>query len=109
MIWLLVALGAGTGTGLRWGAGRLLDGERWPSGTLLVNLVGSFLLGLFSALALDGAQLALLGTGLCGGLTTFSSWMVQTSSRGPRLGATHLTLTLVGSLALCWLGFVIGA
>ena len=45
MTWLLVALGAAVGAPLRYVAGHLLDG-RLPRGTILVNWVGSFLLGL---------------------------------------------------------------
>lgn len=108
MIWLLVALGAGAGAGARFTAGRLLDG-RWPTGTMLVNLAGSFLLGVLSALALGGSATALLGTGFCGGVTTFSSLVGQSVDRGPRLGAAYLAVTVVGSLVACWVGFVLVA
>ncbi|MCW2758191.1 MAG: hypothetical protein JWO46_1937 [Nocardioidaceae bacterium] len=108
MTWLLVALGAGIGSGLRYTASRLLD-DTWPRGTFLVNTVGSFLLGLFTGLALDGSAIALLGTGFCGGLTTFSSLLVQSVDRGPRRGSTYLLVTVAVSLLACWLGFVLGA
>ena len=52
MTWLLVALGAAVGAPLRYVAGHLLDG-RLPRGTILVNWVGSLLLGWFSGLGLD--------------------------------------------------------
>jgi len=66
---------------------RLL-GERFPWGTLAVNAVGSFLLGLLLALvagvesgwlASDGAQVFAM-IGFCGGLTTFSTFSLQTFS-----------------------------
>jgi fluoride exporter len=101
---LLVALGAAVGAPLRYLAGHLLD-ERFPTGTLVVNLAGSFLLGLFTGLGLGGSATALLGTGFCGALTTFSSFAVQTHDRGLRLGTLNVLLTVVPALALCALGF----
>ena len=55
MTWLLVALGAAVGAPLRYVAGHLLDG-RFHRGTILVNWVGSLLLGWFSGLGLDRAR-----------------------------------------------------
>ena len=80
MTGLLVALGAALGAPLRYLAGRLLD-ERWHGrlhwGTLLVNLAGSFLLGGLAGAAVEGRAMALIGTGFCGGLTTYSAFAVQ--------------------------------
>jgi CrcB protein len=106
--WLLVALGAAVGAPLRYAAGHLLDG-RLPRGTILVNWVGSLLLGWFSGVGLGGHLLALLGVGFCGALTTYSSFAVQTHDRGPRLGSVNVVVTLVPALLLCWLGFVLGS
>ena len=108
MTWLLVALGAAVGAPLRYVAGHFLDG-RLPRGTILVNWTGSLLLGWFSGLGLTGDPLALLGTGFCGGLTTFSSFALQTHDRGARLGAVNVVLTVVPALALCAVGFWVGA
>jgi CrcB protein len=106
--WLLVALGAAVGSPLRLLAAHHLDG-RLPRGTVAVNWVGSFLLGWFAGLGLSGDALALLGTGFCGGLTTYSSFAVQAHARGPRLGTATVVLTLVPALLLAGLGFVLGA
>ncbi len=108
MTWLLVALGAAVGAPLRYVAGHVLDG-RLPRGTILVNWVGSFLLGAFTGLALGGQATALLGTGFCGALTTYSSFAVQSHDRGPRLGTLNVVVTLVPALLLCGLGFWLGA
>lgn len=56
--------------------------EGWPWGTFAVNLVGAFLLGYFATrlqerLPLSSYRRPLLGTGLCGGLTTFSTMQVE--------------------------------
>lgn len=104
---LLVALGAAVGAPLRY-----LAGQRWgrdlPAGTLAVNVVGSFLLGLFSAWSLGEHALALLGTGFCGGLTTYSAFAVQTYERGFGRGSAYAALTIVTSLAVCAGGFWLG-
>lgn len=105
---LLVALGAAVGAPLRFAWGHLADG-RWPVGTLLVNVLGSGLLGYFSGLALGGDTLALLGVGFCGALTTWSGLAVQGVERGPRLGAAYVAVTVVLALAACFAGFAAGA
>jgi CrcB protein len=103
---LLVALGAAVGAPVRFLAGHWLDGRlHW--GTLLVNLAGSFVLGAVVGAALDGNLLALLGTGFCGGLTTYSSFAVQTVDGGPRRGPTYAVVTVGGCLLLATLGHAV--
>jgi CrcB protein len=106
--WVLVAVGAAVGAPLRYVAGHLLDG-RFHRGTILVNWVGSLLLGLFSGLGLTGHAMALLGTGFCGGLTTYSSFAVQAHDRGRAYGSVIVVATVVPALLLCGLGFLLGA
>ena len=59
------------------------DPAHWPWPTFVVNIVGAFLLGYFSTRLLErlpqsSYRRPLLGTGLCGGLTTFSTMQVET-------------------------------
>ncbi|KZS79402.1 camphor resistance protein CrcB [Mycobacterium kansasii] len=59
------------------------DPARWPWPTFTVNIVGAFLVGYFTTRLLERLPLSsyrrpLLGTGLCGGLTTFSTMQVET-------------------------------
>lgn len=59
------------------------DPARWPWPTFVVNIVGAFLLGYFTTRLLERLPMSsyrrpLLGTGLCGGLTTFSTMQVET-------------------------------
>ena len=108
MTWVLVAVGAAVGAPLRYVAGHLLDG-RFHHGTILVNWVGSLLLGLFSGLGLTGHAMALLGTGFCGGLTTYSSFAVQAHDRGRADGSVIVVATVIPALLLCGLGFALGA
>lgn len=108
----MVALGAAVGAPLRWLVGRRLDSADRPLGTLTVNVVGSFVLGLLAGLAIDGDALALLGTGFCGGLTTYSTFAVQSHGllrRAPLQGAVYVLATVGLGLAACWAGFVLGA
>ena len=53
--------------------------------------------------------MALLGTGFCGGLTTYSSFAVQAHDRGRACGALASWCTVVPALLLCALGFLLGA
>lgn len=104
---LLVAAGAAVGAPLRYLLGHYLD-EEFPTGTLLANLAGSFLLGLFSAMSLSGEALALLGTGFCGAFTTYSAFAVKAVERGRVSGTAYAVFTVFWSLVACWLGFLLG-
>ncbi|HUB55982.1 MAG TPA: fluoride efflux transporter CrcB [Mycobacterium sp.] len=80
-----VFTGGALGTLARTGLSSLVaaDPTRWPWPTFTVNVVGAFLLGYFTTRLLERLPLSsyrrpLLGTGLCGGLTTFSTMQVET-------------------------------
>jgi CrcB protein len=80
MTWLLVAIGAAVGAPARYLLDRAVQSRHlgtWPWGTMTVNVLGSFVLGLvaaaFRAAGPDAAVTALIGTGLCGALTTYST------------------------------------
>ncbi len=105
---LLVAVGAAFGAPLRHVLGQLLD-RRFPWGLLVVNTTGSGLFGLFAALSLDDAGWALLGTGFCGGFTSFSSFAVQSLERPPRTATTYVVATTVLAIGACAGGWVLGA
>ncbi len=104
---LWVALGAAVGAPLRYVVATWLDDEL-PWGTLAVNVVGSFVLGLLVALSVDGDAYALLGVGFCGGLTTYSSFAVQTARLGTRRGTPYAAATIVLSVAAAGLGYAVG-
>jgi fluoride exporter len=80
-----VFVGGALGTLARAGLAILAnpDPGRWPWPTFAVNVVGAFLVGYFTTRLLERLPLSsyrrpLLGTGLCGGLTTFSTMQVET-------------------------------
>ena len=82
---LLIGLGGFVGSTLRYLTVRLVDSKfntLFPFGTLTVNIVGSFLLGLVFMLATRKAGLTenarlFLGVGFCGGFTTFSAFAME--------------------------------
>jgi fluoride exporter len=108
----MVALGAAVGAPLRLLAGHFLDRHHgsytahW--GTLVVNLVGSAMLGWLVGHGIDGNRLALLGTGFCGALTTYSAVAVQSVNRGGWRGLAYAVGTVVGCLATAWVGYSLG-
>ncbi|WP_232676650.1 CrcB family protein [Nocardioides sp. R-C-SC26] len=107
---LLVVLGAVLGGPARLWTTALLDRpptRGWPRGTLAVNVAGSGLLGLFSALALADAAAALLGVGFCGTFTTYSAFAVQTHRLGRR-GVAYAVTTLTTCIVAATIGAVAG-
>jgi CrcB protein len=116
LLWVCVALLCGAGAVLR----VVLDGAvqgrlagRFPSGTLAVNTLGSFLLGLLHGAGVTGDALLLSGTALLGSFTTFSTWMVQTerlaSDGEGRLAVANILGSLAVGVAACALGWAIAA
>ncbi len=113
---LLVGLGGAAGSIARYHLG-LVAARRWPGlpwGTLLVNLVGSFLLALLMGLWLEGRVAeptrVALGVGVLGGFTTYSSFnyemlaMLEAGAYGR--AAAYVAATLLGCLALGLLGWL---
>ncbi len=86
--WVTVAVGGALGSlGRFWLTGVMLGltGPRFPWGTLLINVAGSFVIGLVAGLTLTPERIGLhpdlrifLMTGVCGGFTTFSAFSLQT-------------------------------
>lgn len=102
---LLVVLGGVAGGAVRYVVGRRLDG-RIHAGTLLVNVVASLILGALAHAAVSGHLLALLGTGFCGALSTYSSVAVQAVDHDDRrLGAAYAVGTVLVCLLAAWLGW----
>lgn len=103
LLWTGVGLLGGLGGVARVVVGSLVTqrvGDRFPAGTLTVNLSGAALLGLLSGFALHGDAMLLAGTALVGGYTTFSAWMLESERLGERGEGRLLALNLAGSLAL---------
>jgi fluoride exporter len=116
VIWVAVALLGGLGAVLRARLDafvQLRAASLFPLGTLVVNLVGSFCLGLLTGLAVTGDALLLAGTALLGSFTTFSTWMLETvrlAEEGEgRLGLGNLGVSFAAGIAAALAGWLLGA
>lgn len=82
-------------------------------GTAAVNLAGALLLGLLVGLVggadSDATSLAVLGTGALGGLTTFSTWMLDTMDRPAAHEVPAMLVTLFVGMVLAGAGWLVGA
>ncbi len=121
--YLAVMLGGAAGTGLRmWLSGLLATryGETFPIGTLVVNVVGCFVIGAFAGLTgPDGLFFTspltrqVVTIGVLGGFTTFSSFGLQTFSLIADGDWLRAGLNAILSLVLCivavWVGHIVAA
>ncbi len=120
-LYLLIAIGGALGSVMRFAMSGFVAqqaGEAFPWGTLLVNVLGSFIIGFFATFTgPDGRYLVssagrqFFMTGVMGGFTTFSSFSLQTlalSREGEWLRAGG---NVVGSVVLClvavWIGHLL--
>lgn len=122
--WTYLAVGAGSVVGgvTRWLAAESM--HAWfalgpPWATLFVNVTGSFLIGLYVALAGPEGRLQagtvqrhFVMTGICGGYTTFSIFSLETvrlfEAGQFRLAAIGMAASLAGWLAAVWCGYGLG-
>jgi len=120
MIYLWVALGGAVGTVARFwlsNAAAAAWGLTFPWGTLLINVIGSFVIGFFGTLTVEIPRFAVapeirvfVMVGLCGGFTTFSAFSLQTVELA-RIGewqraGWYIAASVVLCLLVCWLGVV---
>lgn len=115
-VWIGAAALGGLGALLRFGLDELVQlraGGELPVGTLLVNLLGSFGLGLLTGLSVTGDGLFLAGTALLGSFTTFSTWMLETERLAEEgeggLGLVNLAVSVAGGFAAAAAGWALGA
>lgn len=112
MIPLAVALGAAIGAPARYFTDRFVQSRTesvFPWGTLTVNAAGSLALGALVGSGASGTIVALLGTGFCGALTTYSTFGYETHrlmrDRSMLLAALNVLGSLVVGLAAASLGY----
>ena len=120
--WLAVAAGGALGSLARfWLAAAMtaLTGPRFPWGTLLINVLGSFVIGLVGAATMAPARVGMppevrvfLMVGVCGGFTTFSAFSLQTlellqaAEFWPAVGYAAASVALC--LVAVWTGWLAG-
>ncbi|SDD08034.1 fluoride efflux transporter FluC [Auraticoccus monumenti] len=114
--WLAVALGGFLGGALRGWLATVLPpaGDGLPRAVLLCNVAGSFALGLATALLLPGSPAAaLVGTGFCGALTTWSTFSLDVVSlleqRRRRTALGYVLTTAGAGLLAAAVGLTLGS
>ena len=115
---LVVALGGGIGACLRYLIGLIPLKEPFvfPVKTLVINLLGCFVIGLVASLALKNSSLSsklvlFVKTGLCGGFTTFSTFALETETLiktgQSEQAVLYVALSVVAGVGLAFAGQVI--
>jgi CrcB protein len=109
--WVAVAIGGALGSMARFwltGAMTTLTGPRFPWGTLLINVLGSFVIGLVAGITLTPVRISMhpdirifLMTGVCGGFTTFSAFSLQTLDLLQTGNVVPAFGYAIGSVILC--------
>ncbi|WP_329196924.1 fluoride efflux transporter CrcB [Streptomyces sp. NBC_01435] len=106
MNWLLVIVGAAVGAPLRYLTDRAVQSRHdsvFPWGTFTVNVSGSLVLGLLTGAVAAGAASShlqlLTGTGLCGALTTYSTFSYETLRLAEDGAGSYAVANVVGSVA----------
>ena len=121
--YLWIAVGSALGGMARYwcsGVAARLIGETFPWGTIIVNIVGSFIIGFFATLTgPDGRIFAdtltrqFVMIGLCGGYTTFSSFSLQTLALVQDgewlLASANIALSVIACLLAVWAGYALAA
>jgi CrcB protein len=123
LAYLWVAVGGALGSVGRFWINNLISnkfGEVFPLGTLVINVTGSFLIGIFAAMSDPEGRMAaspgvrqFLMIGVCGGYTTFSSFSLQTLRLAQDRQWLYAGGNVILSVGLCliavWLGYVVGS
>ena len=120
--YLAVAAGGALGSVARfWLVGVMtsLTGPRFPWGTLLINVLGSLVIGIVAGFTLTPGRIGIhpdlrifLMVGICGGFTTFSSFslqtleLIQSSDVIPAIG--YIAGSVILCLAFVWAGWILG-
>ncbi len=115
MEYLFVALGGALGASARFGVTNLsfLSGLEFPFGTLLINVVGSFIIGIIAGIATRSSVLSrnlilFLKVGVCGGFTTFSSFSLEVFDLFAQQKYVSACLYMGASVIGCVIGVALG-
>lgn len=120
-MFILAGIGGIFGACARFGLGALVNrklksASPFPAGTFVINVTGSFILGLLASWHLAGSLgeslWLLLGVGFCGAYTTFSTFGTETitliDTKRFKLAALYVIISVLLGLIFAWLGFILG-
>jgi fluoride exporter len=114
-IWGSVALLGGAGAVARFAVDSMIErraNTEFPLGTFVINMTGTFLLALLTAATIGSTTLFLVGTGLLGSYTTYSTWIFEAEqlvSDGEYvLAAANLTASALAGIGIALAGWEIG-
>ena len=111
MHYLWIAIGSALG-GSRFALSQSLASATFPWGTLSVNILGCFLIGIFAATLEAQPWRQFLMIGLCGGFTTFSSFSLETINLlrdgQPLRAGAYIAASVLLCLLAAWAGHGIG-
>ena len=102
---LLIAIGGSVGTVVRYLVGEAVQSPSFPWSTFLVNVIGCALLAVVASPTRPKSQRRILGTGFCGGLTTFSTFSVEVASLTNEGRSTIAIVYLIASVAVGFAAF----
>jgi CrcB protein len=115
LVWVGVAALGGVGAVARFRVDGIVQrwtGSEFPFGTLAVNLVGSFALGVLAGAGVGGRALLLAGTATIGAFTTFSTWTFEIGRLAEdgegRLALANIVVPLAAGLVFALLGWLVG-
>lgn len=112
----LVAFGGSIGAIMRYGVGNIIESGDFPTSTFLVNIVGSFSLGLLTVLAIKQGYsddfLLFFGVGIIGSFTTMSTFSVETISLlkddNLMLALGYATMSFITCILFALFGYELG-
>ena len=109
MVIVYLTIACGLGALVRYFFSRYNKDFIMPLGTLIANLLGCFLIGLFYNYVEDKELYAILATGFCGGLTTFSTLNdeLQKLLTDKKIFYRYFLLTYLGGLVAIFLGILL--
>lgn len=111
---LLVGLGGGLGSMLRYAATLVINSKYFPYATLAVNITGSFIIGIVFAMSIKDETFLnnwklFVATGICGGFTTFSAFSLENMDllQSGKIGmaATYIVISVVAGILATFLGY----
>jgi CrcB protein len=115
---ILLIIGGAIGTYLRYWIGRWFNEQPWgqtfPYGTMFINVLGSFILGVAAVITLEKLPpeyqnwYLLVGTGFCGGFTTFSTFEWETFKLVRDGSYWFAFANIVGSVVIGFIGLILG-